>query len=254
MYICAIANQKGGVGKTTTTQNLGVMLARNHGKRVLLLDLDAQGNLTDSFGLNPKEQKLTSFNVLNGDTHLSAALVEIEAGLKLLPANIDLAVADMAFAAKMGRENLLRKALQGVQYDFDIVLLDCPPSLGLLTVNALSAADGLLVPVQAEYHALSGLQLIRETVSMVQDNLNSNLALIGLVLTFYDQRKKLNRDVADALADEWSDKVFTVKIRDNVSLAEAPSNGQDIYTYKAASYGTMDYAALAKEFLTKIEE
>ncbi|ATD80679.1 MULTISPECIES: ParA family protein [Desulfovibrio] len=252
MYICAIANQKGGVGKTTTTQNLGVMLARNHGKRVLLLDLDAQGNLTDSFGLNPKEQKLTSFNVLNGDTLLSAALVEIEAGLKLLPANIDLAVADMAFAAKMGRENLLRKALQGAQ--FDIVLLDCPPSLGLLTVNALSAADGLLVPVQAEYHALSGLQLIRETVSMVQDNLNSNLALIGLVLTFYDQRKKLNRDVADALADEWSDKVFTVKIRDNVSLAEAPSNGQDIYTYKAASYGTMDYAALAKEFLTKIEE
>ena len=254
MYICAIANQKGGVGKTTTTQNLGVMLARNHGKRVLLLDLDAQGNLTDSFGLNPKEQKLTSFNVLNGDTHLSAALVEIEAGLKLLPANIDLAVADMAFAAKMGRENLLRKALQGVQYDFDIVLLDCPPSLGLLTVNALSAADGLLVPVQAEYHALSSLQLIRETVSMVQENLNPKLGLVGLALTFYDHRKKLNRDVAEALAEESGDKVFTVKIRDNVSLAEAPSNGQDIYTYKAASYGTMDYAALAKEFLTKIEE
>ena len=237
MYICAIANQKGGVGKTTTTQNLGVMLARNHGKRVLLLDLDAQGNLTDSFGLNPKEQKLTSFNVLNGDTLLSAALVEIEAGLKLLPANIDLAVADMAFAAKMGRENLLRKALQGVQYDFDIVLLDCPPSLGLLTVNALSAADGL-----------------RETVSMVQENLNPKLGLVGLALTFYDHRKKLNRDVAEALAEEWGDKVFTVKMRDNVSLAEAPSNGQDIYTYKAASYGTMDYAALAKEFLTKIEE
>lgn len=251
MYICAIANQKGGVGKTTTTQNLGVMLARNHGKRVLLLDLDAQGNLTDSFGLNPKDQKLTSFNVLNGDTSLAAALVEIEPGLELLPANIDLAVADMAFAAKMGRENLLRKALQGAQ--FDIVLLDCPPSLGLLTVNALSAADGLLVPVQAEYHALSGLQLIRETVSMVQDNINSNLALVGLVLTFYDQRKKLNRDVADALSKEWSDKVFATRIRDNVSLAEAPSNGQDIQTYRGTSYGAVDYAAFGKEFLERIK-
>lgn len=134
-----------------------------------------------------------------------------------------------------------------------IYFLIAPPSLGLLTVNALSAAHGLLIPVQAEYHALSGLELIRETVSMVTENLNSSLGIVGLVLTFFDSRKKLNRDVANALVDQWQDKVFTSRIRDNVSLAEAPSNGQDIYTYKGTSYGAMDYAALAKEFLTKTE-
>ena len=249
MYICAIANQKGGVGKTTTTQNLGVVLARR-GKRVLLVDLDAQGNLTDACGLEPQDMAATSYHVLDGASALSDAVQQLEEGLYLLPANIGLAVAELAFAGRMGRENLLRKALQGAGYDY--VLIDCPPSLGLLTVNALAAANGLLVPVQTEYHALAGLALMRQTVAMVVENLNPALDILGLVLTFYDGRKKLNRDVATALNDEWGDKIFSARIRDNVSLAEAPSNGQDIHTYRSTSYGAADYAALADEFMHRV--
>lgn len=249
MFICAIANQKGGVGKTTTTQNLGVVLARKFKKRVLLIDLDAQGNLTDACGLEPQKQKMTAYQVLEGSVELNEALVTLEEGLSILPANISLAVAELAFAGKMGRENLLKKAL--TETKFDCVLIDCPPSLGLLTVNALSAAHGLLIPVQVEYHALAGLSLIRQTVSMVQDNLNPALSITGLVLTFYDNRKKLNRDVANALVKEWQTYLFGTKIRDNVSLAEAPSNGQDIHCYKNASHGALDYTALASEFIAR---
>lgn len=249
MYICAIANQKGGVGKTTTTQNLGVLLAREHGKRVLLVDLDAQGNLTDACGLEPKEQALTSYQVLGAETTLDKATRCLEQGVDILPANIGLAIAELSFASRMGRESLLKKALKGATYDY--VLVDCPPSLGLLTVNALAAADGLLVPVQVEYHALAGLALIRQTAGMVIENLNPTLEMLGLVLTFFDGRRKLNRDVASALVKEWGDKAFAARIRDNVSLAEAPSNGQDIHAYKNGSYGSADYKALAEEFLQK---
>lgn len=249
MYICAIANQKGGVGKTTTAQNLGVALARNHGRHVLLIDLDAQGNLTDACGLEPQEQSATTYEVLDGSTSLAQAVQALEKGVDLLPANVNLSVADLAFAGRMGRENLLKKALQGAAYDY--VLIDCPPSLGLLAVNAFSAADGLLVPVQLEYHALAGLALIRRTVEEVVENLNPKLKILGLVLTFHDARKKLNRDVTAALREEWGESIFATPIRDNVSLAEAPSNGQDIHAYKAASYGAADYAALAHEFLAR---
>lgn len=249
MFICAIANQKGGVGKTTTTQNLGVVLAREFKQRVLLIDLDAQGNLTDACGLEPQKQKQTIYQVLEGSVPLNEALVPLEKGLSILPANISLAVAELAFAGKMGRENLLKKAL--LEADFDYVFIDCPPSLGLLTVNALAASHGLLIPVQVEYHALAGLALIRQTVKMVQENLNPDLSITGLVLTFYDNRKKLNRDVAKALVTEWQTDLFTTKVRDNVSLAEAPSNGQDIHSYKNTSHGALDYAALAAEFIAR---
>ena len=158
----------------------------------------------------------------------------------------------MAFAGRIGRENLLKKALVSVAADYDYILLDCPPSLGLITVNALNAANGLLIPVQVEYYALAGLALIRQTVSMVRE-LNPGLAILGLVLTFFDSRKTLNKDVAAALADEWRDALFSSRIRDNVSLAEAPSNGQDVYRYRKNSYGTKDYAALAEEFLKRSE-
>ena len=231
MYICAIANQKGGVGKTTTAHNLGVQLARNAKKRVLLLDLDAQGNLSDACGLDPQT---------------------LEAGLDILPVNIRLAEAELAFAGRMGRENLLKKALLSVSGEYDYVLIDCPPSLGLLTVNALNAANGLLIPVQVEYYALAGLALIRQTAELVRD-LNPDLAILGLVLTFFDARKTLNKDVAAALADEWGDTLFSTRIRDNVSLAEAPSNGQDVFSYKRSCYGAKDYAAFAAEFLERTE-
>ena len=158
----------------------------------------------------------------------------------------------MAFAGRIGRENLLKKALVSVAADYDYILLDCPPSLGLITVNALNAANGLLIPVQVEYYALAGLALIRQTVSMVRE-LNPGLAILGLVLTFFDSRKTLNKDVAAALADEWRDALFSSRIRDNVSLAEAPSNGQDVFSYKRSCYGAKDYAAFAAEFLERTE-
>ena len=252
MYICAIANQKGGVGKTTTTHNLGVQLARNAKKRVLLLDLDAQGNLSDACGLEPQTLERTVFDVLAGNVPIAGAKSTLETGLDILPANIRLAEAELAFAGRMGRENLLKKALASVAGEYDYVLIDCPPSLGLLTVNALNAANGLLVPVQVEYYALAGLALIRQTAELVRD-LNPDLAILGLVLTFFDARKTLNKDVAAALADEWGDTLFSTRIRDNVSLAEAPSNGQDVFSYKRGSYGAKDYAAFAAEFLKRTE-
>lgn len=248
MYICAVANQKGGVGKTTTVQNLGVALAAH--KKVLLVDLDAQGNLTDACGLSPHEETCTIFQVMDATVSPDKAIKPLSENLSILPANIDLSVAEITFAGRMGRENLLKKALQQVQ-GFDLALIDCPPSLGLLTVNALTAADSLLIPVQTEYHALAGLHLMQQTVAAVKENLNSRLEILGLVLTFFDSRKKLNRDVAEALATEWGNKVFAARIRDNVSLAEAPSAGQDIYAYRKGSFGAEDYRQLADEFIDR---
>ena len=249
MYICAVANQKGGVGKTTTVQNLGAMLARR--KKVLLIDLDAQGNLTDACGFAQEEVSVSSYEVLCGTCHLKQAVLTLEKNLTLLPASKNLAVAELALASRMGRENLLKKALNGADYDF--VLIDCPPGLGLLTINALTAAQGLLIPVQAEYYALAGLDLIQETMSSVIENLNHSLCLVGILLTFYDKRKTLNCDVEKGLRERWGDTVFKSIIRDNVALAEAPSNGKNIFSYRPKSYGSMDYQSLAKEFEHRIK-
>jgi ATPase, parA family len=252
MYVCAIGNQKGGVGKTTTAHNLGVQLAREKNKRVLLFDLDAQGNLSDACGLEPLSLEKTAFDVLSGTVPLLEVRKTLEDRLDIIPANIRLAEADLTFSGRIGRENLLKKVLAPLTDEYDYVLLDCPPSLGLLTVNALNAANALLVPVQVEYHALAGLTLIGQTVELVRD-LNPELKILGLVLTFFDSRKTLNRDVAAELSNKWGDLLFSTRIRDNVSLAEAPSNGEDVFSYKKSSYGAKDYAALATEFLHRTE-
>lgn len=249
MYVCAVANQKGGVGKTTTTHNLGMILARK--KKVLLVDLDAQGNLTDACGFAQGNLHGSSYEVLGGGKSLAEVSLSLSERIDLLPATRDLAVAELAFASKLGRENLLKKALKDAAYD--IVLIDCPPSLGLLTVNALTAAHGILIPVQAEYYALAGLDLIQEAMQGVIDNLNPNLHTLGILLTFFDGRKSLNRDVAHGLQERWGKMVFKTAIRDNVALAEAPSNGQSIFDYRHQSYGAQDYAALAKEFAHRIK-
>lgn len=249
MYTCAVANQKGGVGKTTTTHNLGMALGKEH--HVLLIDLDAQGNLTDACGMEASDLRATAYEVLDGTARLSEAVCQLAPNIDLLPAGRNLAVAELAFASRLGRENLLKKALAEKAYD--VVLIDCPPSLGLLTVNALNAANGVLIPVQAEYYALAGLDLIQETMQGVIDNLNPGLGLLGILLTFYDGRKSLNRDVASGLSERWGAYVFKSRIRDNVALAEAPSNGQCVFEYRAKSYGAADYAALAKEFEERIK-
>ena len=250
MYICAVANQKGGVGKTTTAHNLGMVLGQK--KKVLLIDLDAQGNLTDACGFTQPDLHGSAYEVLGGGKSLVEVTLPLAKGIDLLPATRDLAVAELAFASKLGRENLLKKALKSADYDF--VIIDCPPSLGLLTVNALTAANGVLIPVQAEYYALAGLDLIQETMQGVVENLNPGLHPLGILLTFFDGRKSLNRDVANGLRERWGNLVFKTPIRDNVALAEAPSNGQSIFDYRSQSYGAQDYAALAREFMLRVKK
>ena len=246
MRIIAFVNQKGGVGKTTTVHNTGAALALA-GRKVLLVDLDAQGSLTASSGLEPDDLELSLYEVLEGKATLNEIKKPVEGspGLEIAPAGINLAQADLAFAAKLGRENLLKKALASIS-DFDFVLLDCPPNLGLITLNALVAATEILIPVQAEFHAMRGLDLLQNTVAMVLD-LNPSLRVLGIVTTFYDKRKILNREVLAELRKVFPDILFETRIRDAVSLAEAPSQGKDIFSYKPGSAGAEDYDQLAKE-------
>ena len=252
MRISAIINQKGGVGKTTTTQNLAYCLQKHYKKRVLVVDLDAQGNLTDSFAYPPHTLEKTVYDVLDDRIAIHEAIVSTS-GPDLLPANLRLASADLSFSNKMGRENLLKNALANVADDYDYVFIDCPPSLGLMTINALTAAQGALIPVQAEYYAFAGLELVKETIGRIKKYLNQSLAIDGILLTLYDKRKSIARDVERGIFEKWGELVFATRIRNNVSLSEAPSFGQSIMEYKSKSYGSEDYCALAQEFLLRFE-
>ena len=250
--IITIANQKGGVGKTTTAINLSACLAEA-GQHVMLVDFDPQGNASSGLGVEKEEHEHTVYDLMAEEAGLDECLVKnVQDNLDVLPSDMNLAGAEIEFQEIENKETLLKRYLDKVRDNYDFILIDCPPSLGLLTVNALNAANGLLVPVQVEYYALAGLALIRQTAELVRD-LNPDLAILGLVLTFFDARKTLNKDVAAALADEWGDALFSTRIRDNVSLAEAPSNGQDVFSYKRGSYGAKDYAAFAAEFLERTE-
>lgn len=244
----AITNQKGGVGKTTTVHNLGAALA-NKGFKTLLVDLDAQGNLTNSCGLSRAEEGV--FDVLDKGESPEGHIYPVVDNLYIIPTNIRLAEADLKFASKIGREVLLKKALSELT-SYDYMIFDCPPNFGVMTINAMVAADSLLIPVQAEYHAMAGVSLIENSYDNVRNYINENLNVLGILITLFDKRKTLNRDVFNSLRREFGEVLFETVISDNVKLAEAPSYNQDIFTYAPHSKGARDYSQLANEVLRRI--
>jgi chromosome partitioning protein len=242
----AFANQKGGVAKTTTTLNLGVALAEQ-GKRVLAIDLDPQGNLTMSQGWNPDEIERSMFDVLVHRLPITEIIQtnEIDVGV----ASIDLAGAELALSSMIGRERALEKALAPVQASYDYILIDTPPSLGLLTINAFVAAQGVIVPVQCEYLSLRGLVQLENTLTMIRENLNPNVAIQGILPTMFDKRLLHSREAVEILRENFGDLVLDTKIKKTVRYAEAPVKGQSILKYDPSGDAAFMYRQLAKEVL-----
>ncbi|MBB3110911.1 chromosome partitioning protein [Paenibacillus phyllosphaerae] len=245
----AITNQKGGVGKTTTSVNLGACLA-TLGKKVLLVDIDPQGNTTSGVGVNKADVRHDVYDILINDVHPSDATIatSIE-GLSIIPATIQLAGAEIELVPTISREMKLKKSLQQVKNQYDYILIDCPPSLGILTVNSLTAADSLIIPIQCEYYALEGLSQLLNTVRLVQKHLNTNLQIEGVLLTMLDARTNLGIQVIEEVKKYFQQKVYQTIIPRNVRLSEAPSHGQAIITYDPRSKGAEVYLELAKEVI-----
>ncbi|MEH7853985.1 sporulation initiation inhibitor protein Soj [Bacillus thuringiensis] len=247
--IIAIANQKGGVGKTTTSVNLGAGLAQV-GKKVLLVDIDAQGNATTGVGIEKSELDQCIYNVLVEDADVQGVIQKTATEkLDVLPATIQLAGAEIELVPTISREVRLQRALQPVRDEYDYIIIDCPPSLGLLTINALTAADSVIIPVQCEYYALEGLSQLLNTVRLVQKHLNKNLAIQGVLLTMLDARTNLGIQVIDEVKKYFRDKVYRSIIPRNVRLSEAPSHGKPIMQYDAKSRGAEVYIDLAEEVI-----
>ena len=246
--IIAVVNQKGGVGKTTSVVNIGAGLALR-GRKVLLVDLDAQAHLTYSLGVEPDELALTVYELLSGEADVGEVLIEA-GGMALIPAAVGLTAAEFELSAKAGREALLRDVLAGVS-GYDFILLDCPPNLGLLTLNALTAAGEVFVPVPPEFLAIKGLNNLSEMADKVRERLNPELKITGVIVTLFDQRLKLYQEVLESLRATIGDRLFRTVIRRNVALAEATSFGQSIFEYAPASHGAEDYRALCEEILRR---
>jgi len=252
--IVAIANQKGGVGKTTTAVNLAAGVALL-GKRVLLVDMDPQGNATSGLGVDPRSLQRTVYNCLVNYLKFQEAVHVTEVnGLSLLPANADLSGAEIELVNIEEREKLLRHFLREVELLFDVILLDCPPTLGILTVNALVAARSILVPVQCEYYAMEGLSRLVGNIDRVRQSFNPELQLEGIVLTMFDARNTLARQVVDQVREHFKEVVYSTMIPRNVTLAEAPSYGRPAMLYNVASAGAQAYLSLAKEFVSHGEK
>jgi len=244
--IISIGNHKGGVGKTTSAVNIGAGLA-NSGKRVLLVDLDPQASLSQSLGVIDPE--ITIYDALRGEKKLEP--IEIYPGLELIPSSLDLSGAEIELSSQVGREYILRDLLEDIKNSYDFVLIDCPPSLGLLTVNAFTASDEVYIPLQAQFLAMRGLTKLLEVIGQIKKRLNNKLTIGGVFITQYDQRKILNKNVVNTIDKHFNSNVFNTKIRDNVALAEAPTQGLDIFRYNPKCYGAEDYISLCREIVTK---
>jgi chromosome partitioning protein len=248
--IYALANQKGGVGKTTTAINLGAYLALN-GMRVLVIDIDPQSNATSSLGFDKNNLSLSIYDAIINKVPLAEIILLTDhLCLELVPSSPALAGAEVEMVGLLAREQLLQKAIVPVVERYDYILIDCPPSLGLLTINALTAAtDGVIIPVQCEYLALEGLTLLIHTINLVRDNLNPRLGIRGLLMTMYDTRTNLSRQVVEEVRAHFADKVFDTIIPRNVRLSEAPSHGETILSYDPQSTGGLTYRDLAQELI-----
>lgn len=249
--VIAIANQKGGVGKTTTSVNLSACLGEL-GQRVLLIDIDPQGNATSGLGIDKGKIEKSIYDVLVDDIPIKDTVIGTEVdNLKVLPATIQLAGAEIELVASMSRETKLKKAIDKIKNEYDFVVIDCPPSLGLLTINSLTAANSILVPIQCEFYALEGLSQLLKTITLIQDNLNQDLVLEGVVLTMFDSRTNLSGQVVQEVKNHFQQKVFKTIIPRNVRLSEAPSFGRPVIKYDPKSKGAEVYYNLAKEVLAQ---
>ena len=251
--VISLANQKGGVGKTTTTVNLGTILAKK-GKKVLLIDADPQGNATSGLGVD-KDCELSTYDVLANDAEMEDVVQDtIIKNLKLCPANMNLAGAEVELVSMMSREQRLKEKLEKVKDDYDYILIDCPPSLGLITLNAFTASNSVLIPVQCEYFALEGLGQLLNTINLVKKHLNKDIKIEGALLTMYDIRTNLSNQVVKEVKKYFENKVYKTVIPRNVRLSEAPSYGMPITEYDPKSKGAKSYMKFAKEFLKINEE
>lgn len=244
--IISISNHKGGVGKTTSTVNIGAALSQL-GKKTLLIDLDPQANLTQSLGI--KNPQKTIYGVLRGEYKLDP--IHVDANLYVMPSNLDLSGAEIEMISEPGREFILKEALGHMKGVFDYVLIDCPPSLGLLTVNAFTASDSVIIPLQAQFLAVQGFAKLTEVIEKIKQRLNKGLSLGGVFITQYDNRRRLDRDIFEVFSEQFKGNLFETKIREAISLAEAPTSGTDIFRYNPKSNGAADYLSLAKEILNK---
>ena len=250
-YVISIVNQKGGVGKTTTAVNLGAFLAKKR-KKVLIIDLDPQGNATSGYGFDKSELENTVYDLLVNEEEISNVIAPTTVkNVDMCPTNINLAGAEVELVSAISRETILKRAIEPVLDKYDYIIVDCPPSLGLLTINALAACEGVIVPIQGEYYALEGLTQLIDTINMIKKKLNPSIGILGVVITMHDRRTQLTKQVVEEVQKYFGDKVFNTFIPRNVRLAEAPSHGQTIEEYDPKSKGSLAYQALANEVVKR---
>ena len=252
--VIAVTNQKGGVGKTTTAINLAAYVAQS-GRRVLLVDFDPQGNATSGYGIEKNQLETSCYDVLMGDVAAEQVIIPtVISNLSILPSNIDLAAAETDLVNMPSRESALKRALDPIKDNYDYIFIDCPPSLGLLTLNALVASDSVIIPIQSEFFALEGLSQLMNTVKIVRQRLNAQLNVNGVILTMYDTRTIMSKQVTDEIYKYFGEKIYTVPVPRNIKLVESPSFGVPIAVHAPSSSGAVAYEALAKQFLEREEK